>query len=146
MILVFGGAYQGKKDFVIKELGIKEEEILDISEIAKDIPDKNEHDLVYSLEAFLAESIKTAKCVYGFDSFVRVMTVGGRSIEKWIEENGANLKDCVIVMQDVSQGLVPMDYQEREFREENGRAMVKLAEIAEKVYRVFCGIGNMVKS
>lgn len=145
MILVFGGAYQGKREFAIRELGIGEEDILNVDEIAKTIPDINDQDLAYSLEGFLSDSIKTAKCIYGFDSFARVLTAAGRSSERWVENNLANMKNSIIIMQDLSQGLVPMDPGDREFREENGRAMSRLAGEAEAVYRVFCGIGSRIK-
>ena len=48
-------------------------------------------------------------------------------------------------MQDMSQGIVPMDKEERAAREMNGRLMIYLAGEADEVVRVFCGIGERIK-
>ena len=48
-------------------------------------------------------------------------------------------------MTDTSQGVVPIDKDVRAFREMNGRLMLYLADKAEHVVRVFCGIGKALK-
>ena len=51
----------------------------------------------------------------------------------------------MLISTDVSQGIVPVDAVMRAFREMNGRLMLYLAEEAEQVVRVFCGIGRREK-
>lgn len=131
MILVFGGAYQGKLDFAKRELGVTE------------IGDR---------------------CIYGLQEWIREIIADGRNINESIEklisdikdrektvgenptqESGDSQHEIVVIMDDISQGLVPMNVEDRAFREANGRVMIKLAEAATEVYRVFCGLGGKVK-
>ena len=51
----------------------------------------------------------------------------------------------VILVTEVGSGLVPVDPDERAFRENAGRLSVLLAERAEEVYRVVCGIPTRLK-
>ena len=54
-------------------------------------------------------------------------------------------QDSVLVVTDTSQGVVPIDRTVREFREMNGRLLLWLAGEADRVIRVFCGIGKDMK-
>ena len=150
MIFVFGGEYQGKKEFVMEKFGFSEVDILDITKLCEEAGEKNEHDLIHSLMSFVGGDGVGAKCIYGLDSFVKAMVTTGQTVDPWVDRWIEKLKDFdwdnkVIVMKDVSQGLVPMDATDRAFREANGRTMIKLAENASEVYRVFCGIGSRIK-
>ena len=51
----------------------------------------------------------------------------------------------MLIGQDFSCGLVPMDAQLRLWREENGRMNNLLAGRAERVVRMFCGIAQVLK-
>ena len=53
--------------------------------------------------------------------------------------------EIMYLFDDVSQGLVPVDAEQRAFREMNGRLMLYLAAEAGQVHRVFCGLGKRVK-
>ena len=55
------------------------------------------------------------------------------------------LCDKIIITTETGCGLVPVDKAERELREKNGRANCALAENAQSVYRVVCGIGQRIK-
>ncbi len=147
MILIFGGAYQGKLDFAKKEFGLTESDVLDIAELCRMARTKNDQDLNYGVDAFINQNIMTAKCAYGLDEYIRLMIERGLDSDSWIEEliEGVKEAETVIIINDYSQGLVPMDAEDRKFREANGRAMIKLAESAESVYRIFCGIGTNIK-
>ena len=46
---------------------------------------------------------------------------------------------------EVGNGIVPIDFLEREYRERTGRILVKLANQADEVVRVICGIGQKIK-
>ena len=147
MILIFGGAYQGKLDYAKKTFDI--ETVCDCSDGAA--PD------------FAADAI----C--GIDGFVkRCACSGGRTRAKeqpekqaeqqspkteqtpseatdWFDERREAWQDKILIMTDVSQGIVPMEPELRAFREMNGRLMLRLAAEADEVHRVFCGIGKRVK-
>ena len=123
MKLIFGGAFQGKLEYVHKNFDIKT--ICECNETAE--PDFSK-DVVCALEKFVL------KCVRD-----------GVEAADYFRENKEKWQDKVLILTDVSQGIVPMDAELRAFREMNGRLMLYLASEAEEVIRVFCGIGKKVK-
>lgn len=62
-------------------------------------------------------------------------------IERLTEEN----PDAVFISNEIGCGIVPADKFERDWREAAGRINCYLAENAEKVIRVVCGIGTEIK-
>lgn len=127
MILIFGGAYQGKLDYAQKNFDIKT--VCNCSDGAA--PD------------FAADAI------YGIEGFVKRQSqesvLPPLEAADWFSERRKAWQDKVLIMTDVSQGVVPMDPALRVFREMNGRLMLRLAAEASEVHRVFCGIGKRVK-
>ena len=53
--------------------------------------------------------------------------------------------DCIIISDEVGNGIVPADAFEREYRERTGRILVELAGRADEVVRVVCGISQKIK-
>lgn len=53
--------------------------------------------------------------------------------------------ESIIISDEVGNGIVPIDFLEREYRERTGRILVKLANQADEVVRVICGIGQKIK-
>lgn len=123
MILVFGGTYQGKLDYVRNNFGI--DKISDCSDGSR--PD------------FASDA------VYGIDGFVLQCVRDGVEAAEIFREEKELWQEKILIMTDVSQGLVPMEAEQRAFREMNGRLMLYLAAEAEQVHRVFCGLGKRVK-
>ena len=123
MILVFGGAYQGKTEYAQKQFGGKT--VCDVSESGA--PD-------------FSKDIIT-----GIDGFVFRCVVNGEEPREYFEARREMWQDKVLVVTDVSQGVVPVDRDVRAAREANGRLMIYLAGEAEQVHRVFCGIGKRIK-
>ena len=72
-------------------------------------------------------------------------TEEGREAADYFRENREKWQEKILIMGDVSQGVVPMEARLRAFREMNGRLMLYLGKEAEQVVRVFCGIGKRVK-
>lgn len=114
MVIVFGGAYQGKLDFVKGKFNILDS---DICNLKKDDLDLNK------------------KVIYHFEEVKR------RDIKYDLED----LKDKILIINDESCGLVPIDPIDRKYREEIGREVVTLSKIADEVYRVFLGLGEKIK-
>lgn len=56
-----------------------------------------------------------------------------------------NCPNCVIISDEIGNGIVPVDAFERTYRERTGRILVQLAGQAEEVERVICGIGQKIK-
>ncbi len=57
----------------------------------------------------------------------------------------ALLKKRVVICNEVGCGVVPIDDQDRAWRETVGRACCALANLAQRVIRVQCGIGVVIK-
>ena len=123
MHLIFGGAYQGKLDCA--KANHTYETICDCSDGRE--PDFDA-DIICGIEGFVMQCAKT-----------------GTEARKYFEEREELWKNKVFVITDTSQGVVPIDKDVRAFREMNGRFMLYLADKAETVTRVFCGIGKRLK-
>ncbi|NLL45188.1 MAG: hypothetical protein GX250_00070 [Clostridiales bacterium] len=55
------------------------------------------------------------------------------------------LKKEVVICNDISCGIVPLDRAEREKREAVGRLLIRLAAEAKSVVRIQCGLAQIIK-
>ena len=65
--------------------------------------------------------------------------------EQRLDEFLKQCPDCILISDEIGNGIVPMDAFEREYREKNGRILIELAKQADEVVRVVCGIGQKLK-
>jgi len=63
----------------------------------------------------------------------------------YVKENMTIYQGQIIVSDDVSCGVVPIDPVLRKWREEMGRTLTLLAKESSEVVRVFCGLGTRLK-
>lgn len=126
MVLITGGAYQGKLDYAKKKFGVSDSDVYVCS------PDKAEFDT-------------DKKVIAELDKYVLALIKAGKDPEKEAPHAAELLKDKIVTVTDISQGVVPMDSTERAWREGNGRFTVYLAKQADTVIRVFCGIPEKIK-
>ena len=133
MRLVIGGYAQGKLDFVLRSLDGRDYDVWD-----GELPGEGESKEDGKLGGRLI-------IVNHFHRWVRIrLTDGGRPEEEildFLERCG----DCVIICDEIGNGIVPEDRFERECRERTGRILIELAARAERVERVICGIGQQIK-
>ena len=125
MILIYGGAYNGKLQYVKDNYDIKEEHIFyckDNSNI-----DFNKK-VIYGLHKFTYENSNNEKV----------------SID-YLKENINKLQDKIIICDEINSGIVPINKNERIWREDTGRALQYLSKNANKVVRVFFGIPTVLK-
>ena len=125
MILVFGGAYNGKKDFIKEKFNINEEDIFYCSDSKID----------YS-----------KKVISGFHKFTYSNVLNEINSLQYIKENMNLFQDKIIVCDEISSGIVPLKKEDRMWREETGRCLQYLSKESSCVYRVFCGISTIIKS
>ena len=116
MILLIGGAGQGKLAYAMEKTGLGRENVA--------------HDPV---------SARTKPIFNGLADWVR--SHPGEGIGDLLKANPG----VVILCDEVGCGVVPMEPFEREWRETVGRICCELAKNAEHVARVFCGIPMMLK-
>ncbi|OOM74652.1 adenosylcobinamide kinase/adenosylcobinamide-phosphate guanylyltransferase [Clostridium puniceum] len=124
MILIFGGAYNGKLEFVKEKYNITNEEIFFCT---------NE-DLNFKKKVLCGLHIFTKACVLN----------NINSLEN-LENNIDILKDKIIVCDEINSGIVPMDKLDRAWREETGRALQLLSKNSSSVYRIFFGMQEQLK-
>lgn len=108
MILIIGGAYQGKTEYAKEHFG-------------------GEYQLVEEYHEVVRKQMQEGKNPL-------------KEAEKLLER-GENL---VVISNEVGYGLVPLEEEERKYRECVGRVNCFLAQQAEQVIRVVCGIGNVL--
>lgn len=127
MKLVIGGAAQGKLEYVL---------------FKHDVEKNMVWDGVLPIDMKLDENIVI---INHFHQWVKSRMISGGcpedEIMSFLDCNG----DCIIICDEIGNGIVPTDAFEREYRERVGRILVQLAKSAEEVERVICGIGQKIK-
>lgn len=126
MVLIFGGAYQGKQDYALETYGLS----------AKDVYQCDLESMVINFDK---------KVIANLERFILACIKEEVSAKECLEDNIERLRDKIIICDDISQGVVPVDKTERAWREMTGRTMTYLGQEADEVIRVFCGIGTRVK-
>ena len=122
--IIIGGAFQGKTQYATKiypELGLTD-----------------------GINCSLDE-IRNCVAINKFHSFTRRWLLEGKTKEALLTilENNRSLQ--LLISDEIGYGLVPIDDFEREYREFHGRVMTELAERADCVERVVCGIPQRIK-
>lgn len=120
MILVVGGAYQGKMDYV--KAHYPEDYLL--------VP--NYHlEIKKQLEEG-QDPMEEAKRFVSCSSLLKLLD--------------SDKRDIIIVCDEVGSGVVPMEAFDRQYREMTGRVCCYFAQEATEVVRVIAGIGTKIKA
>ncbi len=77
--------------------------------------------------------------------YIREQLRQGTDPEAMIENFGKEHPDCILICDEIGNGIVPMEAEERTYRERTGRILEQLATQADEVVRVVCGIGQKIK-
>ena len=94
------------------------------------------------------EALKEGKKLLILNSFhklVKENLKGGKNPALLVETLCREYPECYVISDEIGNGIVPMDAFEREYREQTGRLLIKLAAEADEVVRVLCGIGQRIK-
>lgn len=120
MILIIGGAYQGKLDFAKETLGIASEDV----------------------HICTGESIDFSRsCIYKIEEF----TYSHPDPVGYFKANRERWEDCILICEDLFCGVVPMGAENRAWRQKTGRLCQYLAKEASQVSRIFCGLEQRLK-
>lgn len=132
MKLIIGGYSQGKLDYVLNE-----NTFVDFCIIDGELPNAEQ----------LQEAIYKGKTVImnHFHKWMRTSILQGKKPEQEILEFIKIVPNSIVISDEIGNGIVPIESFEREYRERTGRMLVKLAEQADEVVRVICGIGQKIK-
>ena len=91
------------------------------------------------------DEIGNCVAINKFHSFTRRWLLEGRTNEALLTILGKNENIQLLISDEIGYGLVPIDDFVREYREFHGRVMTELAEKADCVERVVCGIPQRIK-
>lgn len=124
MVLIYGAAYAGKHDIAREWYGIT------------DFCDGS---------AAERSEILTAKAVASYHCLIRRLLDGGESPQAFTNRMISQNPGAVILMNDVGSGIVPLEREDRLWREECGICTRIIAQNAQTVIRVVCGIPQILK-
>lgn len=117
MVLIIGGAYQGKTEYAKKTYGLQDADIFTCEDMRID---------------------PNARAIRHLERFALACVRAGKEPAEML--NALDLSDKILICEDISCGVVPMDAVEREWREAVGRMNAMLAARAARVMRLFCGL------
>lgn len=129
MVLITGGAWQGKTDFAKNYLLEKEDrrlKIVDGSQAAEE--DWRQADLFTNFHLWVARLLREDRDVY-------------EAVNRMMEENPS----ITVTVNELGCGIVPVDAFDRSWRETTGRVCCLLAQKSTEVYRVTCGVATKIK-
>lgn len=127
MNLVIGGYAQGKLQYVLQKYQLADDAVWDAAlSDEKELP-------------------KGMAVVNHFHQWVRSRLLDGGCPEEEVQSFLNRCGDCIIICDEIGNGIVPMEAFERKYRERTGRILIQLAREAEEVERVICGIGQRIK-
>ena len=115
MKLIVGGLGQGMLAWALKEYGLTEADV-----------------------ARTAAEAAARPVLEGLEELLRDPDFG---LEPVLEAN----PDLILICRELGCGVVPLDKTQRDWRERVGRVCCDLAQKADTVVRVFCGIGQVIK-
>lgn len=115
MVLIFGGAYQGKLTWAVQQYGLRADELCDLA------------------HGFLPGK----RCYYHLEALTR-------AAEEPVSPS-LFPADAVLIAREVGSGVVPVDAADRAWRERHGALLRQLAGQARTVVRIFCGLPQTLK-
>lgn len=120
MILIIGGAYQGKLEFVKNTFAIGDGD-------------------VYTCTAHEIDFSKP--CIHGIEEF----TFSHPDPVGYFQKHREQWQNSILILRDISCGVVPMGEDNRAWRQKNGRLCQYLSKEAAQVSRIFCGLEQRLK-
>lgn len=132
MKLVIGGRAQGKLIYILQHMTDENYQIYDGT-----FPDEGEISNLSRKNKLLI--------VNHFHKWVNKQLEENRNPEEELNAFLAKGVRCVIISDEIGNGIVPVDAFERDYRERTGRMLITLASQADEVVRVICGIGQKIK-
>lgn len=121
MILITGGSYQGKLQYARERFHL------------------TDADICFGGVDF------TKRCLAYIERWALECVKSGTEPKDFFMKDSAAWRDRIIIVTDISGGVVPMDATLRAWREASGRLNSALAAEADEVWRLFCGIPQRLK-
>ena len=150
MKLVIGGYAQGKLHYVQQNMILQREQRNESEQ--KKQPETVILDGTLDLFRKTAEKQSAGQSPGGsqvivnhLHRYIREQLRNGTNPEEAITDFVRKYPDCILICDEIGSGIVPMETEERIYRERTGRILEQLAAQADEVVRVVCGIGQRIK-
>ncbi len=124
MILIIGGAYQGKLRYAKKAYHLEQTDIFTCTGMEIDF---------------------SKRCIQGLEEFSYACLQAGGNPKAYLEEHREEWRNSIFICRDIFCGVVPMEPEIRAWRQETGRLCQYLTGEAEHVHRIFCGLEQTLK-
>ena len=124
MILIIGGAYQGKLDFAKAAFSLAPEDVFTCTGTKIDF---------------------SKRCIRALEEFCYACVQKGIDPVAFFQEHEDAWQDSILLCNDLSSGVVPIDPVQRQWRHVSGRLCQYLASEARQVSRIFCGLEQRLK-
>ena len=124
MILIIGGAYQGKLDYAKAAFSLAPEDIFTCTGTEIDF---------------------SKPCVNALEEFCYACIQHDIDPIEYVKAHREDWQDSILICNDLSSCVVPMDPVQRQWRHATGRLCQYLAGHAERVSRIFCGLEQRLK-
>ena len=124
MILIFGGAYQGKLTWAVDRYALAREDIWDL---AGGLPEQ------------------PAACYTHLEALTWQAVQAGETAGQLLARVTLLFSGSIVISREIGSGVVPMDKDQRQWRELHGQVLQALARQAGTVIRIFCGIPEVWK-
>ena len=126
MILITGGAWQGKTEYAARQFSLGQTDIADGADCSP-------------------EEVFSAAAVSHFHLLIRRMMKNHEDADQYALRLISEHPDLIVITDEIGCGIVPVDPFERAWREKTGRICIQLAAFSSKVIRVNCGIATVIK-
>ena len=124
MKLIIGGMYQGKLEYALNKYGLSREDVY---------------------ECINGEIDYSKRIIYKFNLYIYNLIKDGIDPVDEILNNLDRFKDKIIISDEISSGVVPLDKMDRLYRDKVGAILNKLALECDSVVRIFCGLEEKLK-
>lgn len=125
MVLIIGGAFQGKLEYAKERFSLKEKDIFRCTE---------------------TDGISFgSRCIYKAEEFALWCVRNDKDAVEFLKEHRDEWNDSIIICEDIFCGVVPLGADMRAWREAAGKMCAYLSGEADSVIRIFCGLEQVLK-
>ena len=124
MILIIGGAYQGKLSYAKAAFSLTPEDIFTCTGTEIDF---------------------SKPCVNALEEVCYACIQKDIDPIEYVQAHRESWQNSILICCDLSSGVVPMDPVQRQWRHTTGRLCQYLAGQADRVSRIFCGLEQRLK-
>lgn len=144
MRMIIGGTAQGKLVFA-KELAMNS--ITSRDSQAEEVVTQQDLDQCSIVDETYTriEELYEATIINHFHLIVRRLLSEDVDVAEVVEQIFLRNPQAILVSTEIGYGIVPVDQFERTYREQTGRICCTIANRAQEVYRITCGIPMRIK-